>query len=217
MFASKHLKGRVLDLGPLKVSPVGYSTRTYVNVQNVDIRTDEKTTAKGFDEFTRRIRGDLSISAKLKILEASLATHYKFTSTQRKDYFFARTSSVIERAQLRIIGASATMLRSKVIPSVAKFLLMQSPSRIFDPYGTHVTTGLVVGGTLQLWSSSRTTRFSSESEFKLAVDASFKKLVKGSASLTVFESRLAERIETSEGLMAHGGQFVAGTEALKQW
>lgn len=141
IFASRHLKFCALNLRSMKASLAGYSTRTPVNVQNVHIRTDEKTTAKDFDEFPRRIRGDLSNSAKLMILQASLTTHYRFISTQRKDYYFARKTSVVDRAQLRINGASATMLRSRLIHSVANFLRTQSPNRIFQSYGTHVTTG----------------------------------------------------------------------------
>lgn len=217
IFQSKHLKARVLDLGNLNTSPFGYSTRARVNVQMVSIRTDGKTTAKGFDEFTRKIRADLSLSAKFKILEASLATHYKFSSTQRKDYFFARSTSIVERAQLRVIEASPAILQSRVIAPVAHFLLKESPQRIFQSYGTHVTTGLVVGGTLEMWSSSQASKFSSESEFKISVEASFKKLIKGSASLTTSESRLAGRIETAEGLIARGGRFVTGRNALEAW
>lgn len=214
----KHLKGRVLDLGPLITSFDGtHATRMKVTEQSVDNRFETTHTGKGFTEFSRRLQRDISVGGGFKGFEASASVHYTFSTVQRSDYYFSRLSSVVEKAQLRVSEVSTSGLQALVIPSVASYLSRASPQDIFRSYGSHVTTHLVIGGMLELWSSSLTTKFTSEEEYKVSVKASFKKFVRGEASLTSTENIQALKVESSEGLIVHGGTFRRGENGVSEW
>lgn len=217
-YEPKHLKSRVLDLGPLITSEGGvYSTRKNVNVQHVDSRFETTHTGKGFEEFSRKLQRDISIGGGFKGFEASISSHYSRDVLERTDYYFSRISSIIERAHLRVSAASPLSLRSMVIPSVASYLQRADPIEIFRIYGSHVTTGLIVGGMLELWSSSTTTKFSSEEDFKVSAKVSFKSFLRGSGSLSREEKLQSSKMESREGLIIHGGSFRSGDTAVDDW
>lgn len=186
-------------------------------MQEVSKLFQTKHTGNGFDEFSRSLEASVSVGGSVLGFKASVSTHYKFSSIQSSDYSFSRLSSVVERAHLRVTATTPKMLRTLVIPSVASYLNNASPQDIFRLYGTHVTTGLIVGGILELWSSAKTRKFSSETEFKLSAEASFKKFIQGSGSLTQQESVKASKMEAVEGLLASGGSFQTGSNAEDDW
>lgn len=215
-FDRNHLRSRVLDLGQLTETN-GFQIREKVDALFIDSLNRESHIEEGFDEFTTSLKTSISIGGKFAGFKANVAARYSSDSTTRDDYYFSRKAVVIERAQLRINMHTSNLLRSLVIPHVRDFIETAAPFSIFQSYGTHVTTRLIAGGMLELWSSSKKSRFSSKTEFSSSVSASYKKLVEGSAELTLTESRLAERVETREGLIIHGGALHIGRTGEDDW
>lgn len=213
LFEHSNLRARVLDLGLFKNSE---HVRSGVTVQFFDKVRTESRIDEGFDEFTRKLQIDVNAGISVSSFKSSVSSHFEFETTQRTDYFFSRTASIVERAHIRVTEPTISNLRSLVMPSVAAYLATSSPQKIFSVYGTHVTTGLIVGGQLELWSSSSKTSFSSKEEFSLGVKASFKKFVAGSSSLTTEETRLSSLTET-EGLFIKGGVLNVGREGERHW
>ncbi|CAN8065321.1 unnamed protein product [Agarophyton chilense] len=215
-FDFSRVNSRVLDLG-LLVEKNGRLVRQKTTILELDNVRREKRVASGFNELTVSLKRDISVGGGFLGFKANVAMHYKFETTQRSDYFFSRVAAITQRGQLRVVDSSIPSLRELVFPNVANHLSSATPQQIFSTYGTHVTTGLVFGGMLELWSSSLKSKFSSESEFSLAAEASFKSFVKGSFSLTTAEKRLVERMESVEGLIVKGGTFSVGENAESNW
>ncbi|KAI0565758.1 MAC/Perforin [Gracilaria domingensis] len=215
-FDFSRVQSRVLDLGSL-VERNGRQVRQKTTLHDLDNVQREKRVAEGFNEFSRSLKRDISAGGGFAGFKASVAMHYRFDTTQRTDYFFSRVAAIAERGHLRVQDSSVPALTQLVLPNVASYLASATPQQIFSIYGTHVTTGMVFGGMLELWSSSMKSRFSSESEYTIAADASFKKFVKGSFSLTREERLLVERMESVEGLVVKGGEFNVGENAESNW
>ncbi|CAN8075535.1 unnamed protein product [Agarophyton chilense] len=215
-FDFSRLHSRVLDLGPL-VEKNGRLVRQKTTILELDNVSREKRVASGFDELTSSLKRDISVGGGFLGFKTNLALHYRFETTKGSDDFFSREATVIQRGHLRVVDSSIPSLRELVLPNVGNYLSSATPQQIFSTYGTHVTTGLVFGGMLELWSSSLKSKFSSESEFSLAADASFKSFVKGPFSLTTVEKRLGERMESVLGLIVKGGTFSVGENAESNW
>lgn len=96
--------------------------------------------------------------------KAAAASHFNLPEAQREDYYFSRCSSIVETALLNIDLALST-IQLLLYPHVAQYINTATPKEIFREYGTHVTTSLVVGGMLELWSGSEKSNFSSKEEF----------------------------------------------------
>lgn len=215
-FDTNRLRSRVLDLGALKTVN-GFQVREKVDPLFFDNTHREMHVAEGFNEFATTLKSSVSIGGGFGNFKANLEGHFNSERTGRTDYFYSRLANIVERAHLRIATSRITELQKLVIPGVAHNLATWSPQSIFATYGTHVTTGVVAGGMLELWSSSHKSQFSSKTDYSLSVDASYSKLVKGSASLSVEERRRAERVQTSEGLIIRGGTLQVGSAGEQNW
>lgn len=209
------LRERVFDLGKLK-EVNGFQIRDKIDAVFVDSLKRKSHTEEGFNEFTTSLKPSISIGGKFSEFKSNVAARYSTKSITMDGYYFSCTAVVITRAEIYINTRTAN-LSQLVIPDVRNFIETASPVEILLKYGTHVSTGVIAGGVLELWTSGEKSQFSSLKEFSASVSAKYKKLVQGSAELTFSESELAERSESREGLIVRGGYLRVGRAGEDRW
>lgn len=215
-FDNFRVRARVLDLGSLRTSN-GFQIREKVDVRFYDTVRKESHSTEGFNEFTTSLKASVSIGGSYAGFKANVEARYSSSVTERFEYYFSRIALVAERVRLQINAHSVSAMRQLIIPEVAAKLESASPYSIFARYGTHVTTGVIAGGMLELWSYSDKRDFSSKVEFSTSASFSYKSFVEGSGSLTIEEQRKASKLQSREGLIVHGGNLQVGTGGEQKW
>jgi len=213
LYERRQLKAAVLDLGALTPRTIHgrpQVARSAVAVTPVTTRSESSETGSSFTEFTNKVAASGSVSGGTAAFKASVSAHYKAKAVVSTDTRFARRALRVETAHLWVTTTA-------VLPGVAAELARLPPAAIFRKYGTHVATRLSAGGYLQVWSSSTKSAFASESSFSATVDASWKKLLKASATLTRDQSAAIRRLSTKEGLLARGGDVRLASGKVDEW
>lgn len=216
----QELHTHVLDLGALRTVKLGSAegrVRSKVLVTADTTRRDERQTSEGFDEFLRELEVKAEVKGSFKVFQAKVSSHYKFEEAGRTDFYYSRFSSTIQNGHIRVDAATSAQLQALVFPHVQSDFDTMTPQEIFRSYGTHVTTGVVIGGSLTLWSSSTSSKFSSEREFEVAAEASYKLVLEGSASLSERERREAGKLNSEEGLLVQGGDVALAKGNVDEW
>lgn len=114
------------------------------------IRRVEKETSKGFDESLRKLEVKADIKGSFKVFKFKVASLYKFEEARRNDYNYSRVSSVVQNGHIRVDAATNAQLQALVYPHVQRDFDTFSPQQVYRSYGSHVTTGVVIGGSLTL-------------------------------------------------------------------
>lgn len=215
-FDNFRVRARVLDLGSLTTTN-GFQIREKVDARFYDTVRKEEHSAEGFNEFTTSLKSSVSIGGSYAGFKANVKGRYSSEVSERFEYYFSRIALVVERVRLQINAHSSSAMRALVIPEVARELESSSPYSIFAKYGTHVTTGVLAGGMLELWSYSDKSIFSSKVEYDVSASLSFKSFMEGSGSLTIEERRKASKAQSREGLVVHGGNLQVGADGRQKW
>jgi hypothetical protein len=173
-------------------------------------------TGTTIQEYAYSLNHSTQISGSYSFFSASVGVNFSENRYTHTRYSFATVQSLIKKYGLRVkLDVTADQLKPYLTETANNNLNSDkvTPEELFQMYGTHVVTGLIVGGRLDYSVSADMTQVDESTRIGLYAEASFKSGF-ASAELqtsTEIEENMSSFNETMEKrLEVYGGQSEYG-------
>jgi hypothetical protein len=215
------VKAVVLDLAALQASnllrQVQYERATYHVVSGEDSH-----------EYQRSLSARVSISGSGFGFSGALKASFKQDRYESRHYSFATVQSVIRKHGLRVVlSLTPEELRGFLTPVAASAINDPSadPFYVFETFGTHILTGIIVGGRLDFSTSANMSFEKQDRSIDVYARASFKNIF-ASASI---EAQSTDDLSWSEysaseekhlevyGGRSEYGQYIMNEGVYESW
>lgn len=215
------VKAVVLDLAALQAAnllrQVQYERATYHVVSG-----------ENSHEYQRSLSVKVSITGSAFGFSGALRASFKQDRYESRHYSFATVQSIIRKHGLRVaLSAEPEELRGFLTPTAAAAINDPSvdPGDLFEMFGTHVLTGIIVGGRLDFSTSANMSFEKQNRSIDIYARASFKSLF-GSASI---EAQATDDLSWSEysaseekhlevyGGRSEYGQYILNEGVYESW
>ncbi|MDT8401316.1 MAG: MAC/perforin domain-containing protein [Bacteroidales bacterium] len=165
------VKAQILDYRKL-------STDGLVEKKTLEHSSFNTSSGTSITEYSQSLKISVGLSGSYMFFSGSVKTNFSSNRYSYDSYSFATYHSMINKYQLRLpTDWNGDDLKS-YLKSQAKSKLNDpsiSPQEIFQVYGTHCLTGLVVGGRLDYSVSARTSDLKENVSIGVYAEASFSK------------------------------------------
>jgi hypothetical protein len=215
------VKAVVLDLGTLQAAnllrQIQYERATYHVVSGEDSQ-----------EYQRNLSARVSITGSAFGFSGALKASFKQDRYESRHFSFATVQSVIRKHGLRVaLSVKPEEMRGFVTPPAASAINDPSvdPGYIFETFGTHVLTGIIVGGRLDFSTSANMSFERQNRSIDVYARASFKNVF-ASASI---EAEATDDLSWSEysaseekhlevyGGRSEYGQYIMNEGVYESW
>ena len=216
-----------------KVRAVIFDTAAMNAAGLIEQKTLEKSvfeTSSGttIEEYASNLQIKASLEGSSMYFSGAVETNFSKSRYERQEYSFATVHSSINKYILRVaLGVTAEDMIA-FLTDQAKTAINDpavAPHDLFKVYGTHVLTGIIIGGRLDFNISARTSDLSGSKSIGVYATASFKSAF-ASATVTVdvlsesewasFNSSMEMRLEIYGGA-SEFGQFIINDGEYAQW
>lgn len=171
--------------------------------------SDFQTSGSSYEEFSRSTEAQMGIEGSYGGFSGSIDAAYSESVRSSSSYYYSSILEAVSGFVLRIkdenLALSAAVQADVDDPAV-------DPETVFSRWGTHVVTGVVVGGQCRYWSYGSKETFAEESDFTVAAGASYAG-ASGSGKYSESSSQQSDEVRTSSGLEVLGGT-TAGRAAV---
>jgi hypothetical protein len=215
------VKAVVLDLDALQASnllrQVQYERATYHVVSGEDSH-----------EYQRSLSAKVKITGSAFGFSGALRASFRQDRYESRHYSFATVQSVIRKHGLRVaLSVQAAELRGYLAPTAAVAINDPAvdPGYLFERFGTHVLTGIIVGGRLDYSTSANMSFEKQDRSIDVYARASFKNVF-ASASIeaeTTDDLSWSEYSATEEkhlevyGGRSEYGQYIMNEGVYESW
>lgn len=193
----------------------------------IEVKTLEQsvfTTTSGttVEEYSNSLQISASLEGSYMFFSGAIETNFHQERYSSTTYSFATVKSLIQKTQLRLpIDMAAEELRP-YLTETAKTKLNDptvTPDYIFNIYGTHCLTGVILGGRLDYSVSAETSDLSAGKSIGVYAEASFSKggvSVSGSSGV-VTEEEYAQFLTSRQKIVkTYGGQSEFGQDIINK-
>ncbi len=199
-----------------------------VEMKNLEHSTFHTTSGKTVTEYAQSLSASVGVSGSYMFFSGSVKTNFSESRYCYDSYSFATYHSLIQKYQLRIpTDWSAEDLKPYLTDMAREKINDPSipPTQIFQIYGTHCMTGLVVGGRLDYSVSARTRDLKENVSIGVYAEASFSEgLGSGSINTSViteseynqFTSSMEKHLEVYGG-SSELGQHIINKDDYDAW
>lgn len=188
-----------------------------VEKKNLEHSSFHTTSGTSISEYSSSLSVSVGLSGSYMYFSGSVKTNFSESRYSYDTYSFATYHSMINKYQLRIPADwSADDLKPYLTPQAKSKIndASISPEDIFNIYGTHCLTGVVVGGRLDYSISGRTSDLKTNVGIGVYAEASFSMgLGSGSMSTSVISE---EELHTFESSMEKHLEVYGGSSELGQ-
>lgn len=179
-------------------------------------------------DYQRGLSAAVQLSGSGFGFSGALRTSFKQDRYESRHYSFATVRSVIRKHGLRVaLSVSPAELRAYLTPAAAAAINDPSidPGDLFDTFGTHVLTGIIVGGRLDYSASANMSFEKQDRSIDVYARASFKNVF-ASASI---EAQATDNLSWSEysateerhlevyGGRSEYGQYIMNEGVYESW
>lgn len=167
------------DVSNVKASILDYSKLNadgLIEMKDLEHSTFHTTSGTTITEYSHSLSISVGLSGSYMFFSGSVKTNFHQSRYSYDSYSFATYHSMINKYQLRIPTDWAADDLKPYLTSQAKSKINDpsvSPAEIFQIYGTHCLTGLVVGGRLDYSVSARTRDIKENVSIGVYAEASF--------------------------------------------
>lgn len=207
--ASK-VKAPILDFSRLNEDGV-------VEYKNLEHSSFESTSGSSIAEYSNSLGVSVGLSGSYMYFSGSVKTNFSKSRYSYDTYSFATYHSMINKYQFRLPADWSADDLKPYMTSQAKNKINDpsiAPEGIFQMYGTHCITGLVVGGRLDYSISGRTSDLKTNVSIGVYAEASFSMgLGSGSMNTSVITE---EELHTFESNMEKHLEVYGGSSELGQ-
>jgi MAC/Perforin domain len=207
--ASK-VKATILDYAALNADGA-------VEMKNLEHSTFKTTSGTSIAEYSNSLSVSVGLSGSYMYFSGSVKTNFSESRYSYDTYSYATYHSMINKYQLRIPTDWTADDLKPYMTTQAKNKINDAsvtPTEIFQIYGTHCLTGVVVGGRLDYSISGRTSDLKTNVGIGVYAEASFSTgLGSGSMSTSVISE---EELHTFESSMEKHLEVYGGSSELGQ-
>jgi MAC/Perforin domain len=188
----------------------------------------ETSSGTSISTYASSLQVMASLEGEYMYFSGAVKTNFSQSRYKSEEYSFATVHSSINKYILRVnlglTGADLIPYLTEQAKSVINDPAV-TPAALFNVYGTHVLTGIIVGGRLDFNISARTTDLSASKSIGVYATASFKNSF-SSASVSVetlsdsewasYNNSKEEKLEIYGGA-SEFGQFIINDGQYEQW
>ncbi len=193
-----------------------------VEMKNLEHSTFHTTSGTTITEYSQALSVSVGVSGSYMFFSGSVKTNFSSNRYCYDSYSFATYHSMINKYQLRLpTDWNADDLKPYLTKQAKEKINDPSipPSEIFQIYGTHCLTGLVIGGRLDYSVSARTRDLKESVSIGVYAEASFSKgLGSGSINTEVITETDYNKFATSmeKHLEVYGGSSELGQHIINK-
>ena len=193
-----------------------------VEMKNLEHSTFHTTSGTTITEYSQALSVSVGLSGSYMFFSGSVKTNFSSNRYCYDSYSFATYHSMINKYQLRLpTDWNADDLKPYLTKQAKEKINDSSipPSEIFQIYGTHCLTGLVIGGRLDYSVSARTRDLKESVSIGVYAEASFSKgLGSGSINTEVITETDYNKFATSmeKHLEVYGGSSELGQHIINK-
>ncbi len=209
------LKAAILDVDKLNADGL-------IETKTVENSTFTTTTGTTIEEYREELAVNAYLSGSYNFFSGSVTTNFYEECYSYESYSFATVKSMIQKVQIRLpIDISAEELKP-YLTATARSKLNDpsvSPEYIFDIYGTHCLTGVILGGRLDYNVSAMSRHLNTQKGIGVYAEASFSKggvSVGGGAGMVTEEEYTTFMKSQKKILHVYGGQSEFGQDIINK-
>lgn len=151
--------------------PVGLTTMTVSNSKAKNVIGED------FENYTQALNVTLGLEGRYGYFSGSLNSAYSQEVRNSLKTMYSTISENVQSFDVRYPDPSKLSLTPEFVKDLAKM----EPDDLYSKYGSHIVTGIQVGGNAQFSSYAQETKSYTEQDFKVDVEASYMKAT-GSSS-----------------------------------
>lgn len=213
------------DVSKVKASILDYkklNSEGLLEMKTLEHSTFYTTSGTSISEYSHSLSVSVGLSGNYMFFSGSVKTNFSQNRYCYDSYSYATYHSMINKYQLRIPTDWTADDLKPYLTSQAKTKINDptvTPAEIFQIYGTHCLTGLVVGGRLDYSVSARTRDLKENVSIGVYVEASFSKgLGSGSLNTSVITESDYNQFATSmeKHLEVYGGTSELGQHIINK-
>jgi len=220
---TKYVKKQVITLSDT-AQTVDYEDKTYTCSEDCFFSTDSSqgstVTAEGssYEEYTRKMEGAFSVSGGYGAFTGTLSAGFSESVRASSEYYYYSLFQDYEGGVLKI--NSGLTLNNDVLTDLNDDTI--SPEEIFKTYGSHVVTGVLIGGQLRYFADSRQECYESTNEFTTAAQGSYGAITaeasyQQSMTLSESDSTASTKVDVLGGSLDGQTYVMAGDIDSASW
>lgn len=209
------VKASILDISKL-------NTAGLIESKTVENATFSTTSGTTIEEYSSSLSVSASLAGSFMYFSGAIKTNFHEDRYRYQSYSFATVKSLIQKTQLRLpIDMTAGDLKP-YLTATAKSKLNDpavSPDYIFDIYGTHCLTGVILGGRLDYSVSADKSDLMNGKSIGVYAEASFSKggvSISGSSGVVTDEEYTTFMNSCKKILHVYGGQSEFGQDIINK-
>lgn len=199
-----------------------------VELKNVERSSFKTSSGSSIAEYSSDMSVSVGLSGSYMFFSGSVQTNFSKSRYSYDSYSFATYHSMTNKYQFRFPADWDAEDLKPYMTSQAKNKINDpsiAPEEIFRIYGTHVLTGVIIGGRLDYSISGRTSDLKTNVSIGVYAEASFSKgLGSGSLNTSViteeelhtFESNMEKHLEVYGG-SSELGQHIIASDDYEAW
>jgi hypothetical protein len=159
------------------------------------------------DNYSRDLAASVNVTGSYSFFSASVESDFSSSISTASDTTYTHIIANVEKWKLSLKN-DIQGLRSKMTADFKENLARMDPTELFERYGTHFLSEVIVGGRANFIATTKTSAFESETKLRVAAEASFKQ-VSSKTSVTDEESVKKFRSNSYSSLYTIGGSALA--------
>lgn len=194
-----------------------------VNAQETSTSEYVKFSGLSIESFQSNLNIHTKIAGSYKFFSGSLESNFNSQELRKARNEFTIIQQDIEKWSLRLDPQKA---KSLLLPDVKKDLDTLPPNELFNKYGTHFLTGILIGGKATYNTSTDQTSFKSSYDIEVISELSYQSLtfqisnenkVKYGQDISKFNSNSSTEVKTIGGSAELGGFNITSDGGFKEW
>lgn len=166
---------------------------TDFQMQMIEDSSQSHFEARVKDNYSRDLAASVNLSGSYSFFSASIESDFSSKISSQTDTTYTHIIANVEKWKLSLKD-DIQGLQSKMTADFKDKLANMDPNELFERYGTHFLSEVIVGGRANFVATTKTSSFESESELKVAAEASFKQV---SSKDSVTNKEAVEKFESN--------------------
>lgn len=194
-----------------------------VNPIHLEISEYRKMSGTSLESFQSNLNSYTKLSGSYSYFSGSLSVNFNMSELRDSKNEFSTVQQDIAKWALKF---DVNDVLSLLKPSVKADLDTLAPEDLFDKYGTHILTGIIVGGKVMMNSATNQVEFKSSYDLELISELQYQSLTfqisaenktKYAETISSFESKSKTEIQSTGGLAELGGPNLLIENGYKNW
>lgn len=194
-----------------------------VSAQETSTSEYVKFSGESIESFQSNLNIHTKLDGSYKFFSGSLESNFNSQELRKARNEFTMIQQDIEKWSLKLDPQKA---KSLLLPEVKKDLDTLPPDELFNKYGTHFLTGILIGGKATFNTSTNQTTYKSSHELEVISELSYQSLtfqisnenrVKYGQDIAMFNANSSAEIKTIGGLAELGGFNITTDGGFKEW